>query len=43
MICAYLHPWGEACLQKIDNMSAKLKTIVRAALVGGEASLSHGF
>eukprot|EP00884_Botryococcus_braunii_P012312 jgi/Botrbrau1/21081/Bobra.0144s0079.1 len=34
MICAYLHPWGEACLQKIDSLSAKAKAAARAVLIG---------
>lgn len=33
MICAYIHPWCEAALHKVDAMALRARLAVRAAIV----------
>jgi len=35
MICAYIHPWCEAALHKVDAMSLRARLAARSAIAAG--------
>ena len=35
MICAYIHPWCEAALHKVDAMALRARLAVRTAIATG--------
>ena len=39
MLCAYLHPYGEAALQRIDKMEKMTRVAVRAGIAAGVSRL----
>ena len=37
MLCAFLHPWGERMLQRIDKLNLQTCLLVKTVIVAGEA------
>ena len=37
MLCAFLHPWGERMLQRIDKLNLQTRLLVKTVIVAGEA------
>ena len=37
MLCAFLHPWGERVLQRIDDFNLQTRVLVKTVIVAGEA------
>ena len=37
MLCAFLHPWGERTLQRIDKLDLQTRLLVKTVIVAGEA------
>ena len=37
MLCAFLHPWGERTLQRIDKLNLQTRLLIKTVIVAGEA------
>lgn len=41
MLCAFLHPWGERMLQKIDKLNLQTRLLVKTGIVAGEVGFVY--
>ncbi len=41
MLCAFLHPWGERMLQRIDKLNLQTRLLIKTGIVVGEVGFVY--